>query len=120
LKYQSSDGNTPSPPEEQLSPAVLSYHVAMKAKLFAEKLLGPDFKAIGYEILPTSKTRNNFIVTMRHINTHTELDTSLDMVLSFVVTDKEAVLIASESFEAIFALNKLKAYLRDKKERQTK
>jgi hypothetical protein len=99
---------------------VLSYQVAMKAKLFAEKLLGPDFKAIGYEVLPTSKTRNNFIVTMRHINTHTELDTSLDMVLSFVLTDNEAILIASESFETVFALNKIKAHMRDEKERRTK
>lgn len=66
---------------------------------YAMKILGPSFKGVGYEVLPTASKRHNFMITMRHVK-----DETLDIVFSFVVSDEEARGIIDKGFESKYPL----------------
>jgi hypothetical protein len=75
--------------------------VAAACEIYARKLLGPAFKMVGYETLPTSSGKWNFLVTARHRATATSAS-PLDIVFSFVVTDEEAVKIIKDGFDSAY------------------
>ena len=75
--------------------------VVAACEIYARKLLGPAFKMVGYETLPTAKGVWNFMVTARHRAT-ADSKTPLDIVFSFVVTDEEAMMIIRDGFDKVY------------------
>ena len=81
--------------------------VSAACEIYARKLLGPAFVMKGYETLPVPQSGNsgsklwNFLVTARH-----KSNDALDVVFSFVITDKEALQIIDKGFESVFPLPK--------------
>lgn len=75
--------------------------VVAACEIYARKLLGPAFKMVGYETLPSSPGHWNFMVTARHRGTAAS-KSPLDIVFSFVVTDEEAMTIIRDGFDKIY------------------
>ena len=80
--------------------------VSAACEIYARKLLGPAFRMKGYETLPVPQSGNgpklwNFMVTARH-----KENDALDVVFTFVITDKEALQIIDKGFESVFQLPK--------------
>ena len=89
------------------SPVVMG--VAAACEIYARKLLGPAFKLKGYETLPVPQTTGsnspkmwNFLVTAQH-----RQNEALDIVFSFVITDKQALQIIEKGFDYVFPVPKI-------------
>lgn len=77
--------------------------VVAACEIYARKLLGPAFKMVGYETLPTGNGHWNFMVTARHRET-AKSKTPLDVVFAFTITDKDALKIIDIGFEGVYPL----------------